>query len=317
MAGLFGGDCLALIFRSVTSCGTISRDWRGLWPSLRLFPAIFLTALGGLAAGTEAVDRAGALYQKTEYHASLQLLEKDPAPNGAAYELIGKNYFALEDYERAIQFFDKARAAEPKVSDRYLWLGRAWGRRAETAGIFGGVARASKARQNFEMAVMLDPNNAEAMNDLFDFYISAPSFIGGGVDKAEAIARRIQHERPAEYEHEMAMLAEHRKQHDAALAHLRKAMELAPDQAGRVLDTARYLEKLGRTDESEAMFREAEKKWPGRPEVAFALAKFYADTHREPQRVRQLLEEYLKAELTPDDPPKQQAEKLLRQVTSR
>jgi tetratricopeptide (TPR) repeat protein len=310
-----------LIFGGVTSCSVISSERRP-WRVVRRVPACFLIAfliqaMTGTAASPEAVERARALYNRTEYHASLALLEKAPATDGAAYELIGKNYFALEDYERAVLFFEKACAAEPKVSDYYLWLGRAWGRRAETAGIFAAPARALKARQNFEMAVMLDPKNTEALNDLFDFYLSAPNFIGGGVEKAEAIAHRIEHERPAEYQHELALLAEHRKQHEAALEHLRKAAELAPEQPGRMLDIARFLARLGRPDESEAMFRETEGKWPGLPEVAFAHAKFYVDTHREPQHARQLLEGYLKADITPDDPPKSQAEKLLRQVTNR
>lgn len=310
-----------MIFGGVTICGVISSErrlWRVLWRvPARFSIAFLLPAMTAMAASPDAVGRAQALYHKTEYHASLELLEKSPATDGAAYELIGKNYFALEDYERAVLFFEKACAAEPKVSDHYLWLGRAWGRRAETAGIFAAPARALKARQNFETAVMLEPKNAEALNDLFDFYLSAPSFIGGGVEKAEAIAHRIEHERPAEYQHELALLAEHRKQHEAALEHLRKAAELAPDQPGRMLDIARFLVKMGRMDESETMFRETEGKYPGRPEVAFAHAKFYVDAHRNPQHARQLLEAYLKADVTPDDPPKSQAEKLLRQVAAR
>jgi len=270
-----------------------------------------------LRASQVVFDRAEALYLRTEYPASLQLLQQDPSPDAANLELIGKNYFMLGQYVKAIEFFEKARALAPNVSDYHLWLGRAYGRRAETEGFLLAPSRASKARQYFETAIALDPQNHEAMNDLFDFYLNAPGFLGGGVEKAEAIARRIEHERPAEYHHEMALLAEHRKQHVEAVGHLRKAMELAPNELGRVLDLARYLVKLGRMEESDALFFEAETRWPGDPRIAFAEAKSYVDTHREPERSRQLLELYLKSEITPDDPPKQAAEKLLRQIASR
>jgi tetratricopeptide (TPR) repeat protein len=277
----------------------------------------FLVAMGVLHASPEVTEHAQALYQKTNYQASLRLLEQDPAPDAATFELTGKNYFMLDNYEKAVQYFEKALALAPMDSDSHLWLGRAWGKRAEADGWFAAPSRASKARQHFEMAIALNPKNNEAMNDLFDFYLNAPGFVGGGVEKAEAIAGRIEHDRPAEYQHELALLADHHKQHEEAILHLRKAMELAPGEVGRVLDLAGYLGKIGRMEESEAMFAEAWKRWPGDRHIAFAHAKFYVDHHREPEVARQYLELYLKAELTPDDPPRQAAEKLLRQVAHR
>jgi tetratricopeptide (TPR) repeat protein len=174
-----------------------------------------------------------------------------------------------------------------------------------------------KARQYFENAIALDAQNAEAMNDLFDYYLNAPGFLGGGVEKAEGIARRIEHQRPAEYQHELAQLADHKKQSGEALAHLHRAMELAPNEPGRVVDLARYLAKLGRMEESDSYFAEAAKRWPNHPAVAFEQAKTDIDHHREAERSKELLQQYLKAQVTPDDPSKQSAEKLLRQVASR
>ena len=72
-----------------------------------------------------------------------------------------------------------------------LWLGRTWGRRAETASPFVAPFNAAKARDYFEKAVALDPTNRDALGDLFDYYLDAPGFLGGGADKAEALANRI------------------------------------------------------------------------------------------------------------------------------
>ena len=263
------------------------------------------------------MGRGEALYLKTEYRGSLRVLEADPSPDAATYELSGKNYFMLGEYDKATKLFEKARALAPDVSDYSLWLGRAYGRRAETETWLWAPSHASKARQWLENAVALDPQNHEALNDLFDYYLDAPGFMGGGIEKAEAIAKRIEHERPAEYHHEMSQLADHRKQHDEAVMHLRMAMELAPGESGRVLDLARYLAKIGRMEESDALFSQAGERWPDRPAVLFARAKFYVDNHRETDRSRQLLERYVVSDLTPDDPPRRDAEKLLRQIRSR
>jgi Flp pilus assembly protein TadD len=279
--------------------------------SIRLLGGLLLIAVTA-AASTEIVQRASELYQRTDYEDSLRVLAADPRPDAADYFLSGKNYFMSGDYKKATEFLEKAVAASPAESDYELWLGRAWGRRAENGRWMMAVSYASKARQCFEKAVVLDPRNHEAKNDLFEFYLNAPGFLGGGMDKAEAAARSIVGERPAEYEHEEAQLADRRKEYAAAETHLRRAMELAPGEAGRVIDLAQYLAKRGRVNESDALFDRARKMAPGSPRVTFAIARTDIENHRNLERARSLLQEYLHAGLTPDDPPRQEAEKLLR-----
>src|SRR3984885_6055946 len=266
------------------------------------------------AASEDVVRRAGELYQRTEYEQSLHVLAEDATPDAANLLLTGKNYFMLGDYKKATELFEKAVALSPSNSDYELWLGRAWGRRAETSGWLMAGVHASRARQHFEKAVALDPHNREAKNDLFDFYLNAPGFLGGGLDKAEAIAKSIASERPPESEFEEAQLADRRKDYAAAEAHLRRAMELAPTEAGRIVDLARYVAKRGRLAESDALFQQARKLAPGLPRLAFAQARTDIENHRNLERARALLEQYLHASLTPDDPPRQEAEKLLRRA---
>jgi Flp pilus assembly protein TadD len=271
-----------------------------------------------LIASGDVFEQAQRLYQHTDYKASLQALDgvlhQDRSPNAAAHALAGKNHFMLAAYKKATDEFEKALALDPANSDYELWLGRAHGRRAETGGWLSAPSQASQARQCFEKAVALNPANHEAMNDLFEYYLNAPAFLGGGLDKAEAIAARIAQERPAESQFELAQLAERRKQYDTAESHLRRAVELAPREAGRVLDLARFLAKRGRLTESDAHFAEAEKIAPHDPRVAFAEAQADIENHRHLDRAKKLLRQYLAAEITPDDPPKQAAEQLLQQA---
>lgn len=48
-----------------------------------------------------------------------------------------------------------------------------------------------ECRKAFERAVQLNPSNVEALNDLFEYYLEAPGFLGGGLDKASDAANRI------------------------------------------------------------------------------------------------------------------------------
>ena len=71
--------------------------------------------------------------------------------------LTGKNYFMLGDYKKAIDSFEKALNENPRSSDAELWLGRAWGRRAENGGGPMAMIYASRTRQCFEKGCCSGP----------------------------------------------------------------------------------------------------------------------------------------------------------------
>jgi tetratricopeptide (TPR) repeat protein len=104
----------------------------------------------------------------------------------------GQRLFAEQRYDEAVECFERAAEAEAAVSDRHLWLARAYGRKAETAGVWDQLSLAKKVRTHFERAVALDPDNVAARLDLIEFYLAAPAFLGGGVDKARDQAAEIE-----------------------------------------------------------------------------------------------------------------------------
>src|SRR5260370_4301944 len=205
----------------------------------------FLLTAACLLGGPAELKRAEDLYNRTDYRASLTLLQELPSPEAAAYSLIGQNHFMLGEYKKATDAFQKAVALAPKNSEYAHWLGRTYGRRAETSGPFMAPMHASRARQYFEIAVALDPRNEEALNDLFAYYLQAPASLGGGFDKAAALAKRIAAINPAEGHFAQAQLADKHKEFDSAEQQLRRAMELAPRQAARGRGRAKYLANDG------------------------------------------------------------------------
>ena len=277
---------------------------------------VFLFAATLVRAGGAEVEQAQDFYNRTDYRAALQLLERSRAPGSEVYCLMGKSDFMLGDYKKATEAFQKALALDPHNSEYAHWLGRTYGRRAETSNLFAAPGQASKARQYFERAVALDPANGEALNDLFDYYLQAPGFLGGGFEKAAKVANEIAALDPAEGHFAQAQLADKRKEFDTAEQHFRRAVELAPRQVGRVIDLAKYLAKQGRYQESDAVFAKAEQIAPNSPKVIFAKAKTLIEEKRNLEQARELLKTYLRSNLTPDDPPREQAEKLLKQTTS-
>ena len=53
------------------------------------------------------------------------------------------------------------------------------------------IRYAIKARRSFETAVALNEANALAIRDLLEVYVMAPAIIGGGMDKAKPLAKRL------------------------------------------------------------------------------------------------------------------------------
>jgi len=278
--------------------------------------ALILAVLAwtALMAQEDGLVKARQLYDKTRYEEALALLAGLPVENGKVYALMGQCYYMLGDYKRASESLERAVRLEPGNSDYYMWLGRAYGRRAETSSFITAPGLASKARQSFEKAFQLNPRNLEAVGDLFEYYLEAPPFMGGGLDKARDLAEKTRDLDPAEYHYRLARIAEKRKQDKDAEEQLRRAMDLAPRQVGRVLDLARFLAKRGQHQESEALFEQAEKLEPENPKVMFERAKAYVESRRNLDKARELLVRYLNSPLTPDDPPRQEAERLLRQA---
>ena len=278
---------------------------------MRIYFLIFVVA--GLNAGTLEWNRANTLYLRTDYQESLAALKGAPG-DAANLQLMGQDYFMLGEYKKASEAFEKAVALDPNDAKLIHWLGRAYGRRAETGNPFAAPGLASKTRQMFEKAVELDPTDKDALGDLLDFYLDAPGFLGGGMHKAETLAQMILKEDPAEGHYAQGVVADKKKEYDTAEEQFRRAVELGPRQVGRVLVLARYLANHDRVKESDALFEQAARMAPNSPRVMFDRAATYIKENRDLDVAKKLLERYVQSPLTPEDPPRGRAEAMLKKL---
>lgn len=277
-----------------------------------------VTALGvalTVGAAGSNLDRARMCYEGTRYGEAVALLKATAGRDPEALVLLGKSCYRLEDYKQATDYLEQAVAAAPFNAEYHLWLGRAYGGRADTSSFLTAPGYASKARRHFERAVELAPENMDALDDLFEYYLEAPGFLGGGLDKAAALAARMEKLNPAEFLWAQATLAEKRKEFATAEQQLRRAAELAPQQVGRFIDLAKFFARLGRSQECESAFQQAAAVAPDSPKLLFAQAAVYVNAGRHLDLARDLLRRYLQSPLTPDDPPRREAERLLKKAT--
>ena len=101
-----------------------------------------------LVAGTSYardLTQAENLYKRTDFEGSLKLLDQQSS-NAAETFLIGRNYFMQGDFKKATEYIQKATTLAPANSEYMDWLGRTYGKRAETSNILAAPGYASKAR---------------------------------------------------------------------------------------------------------------------------------------------------------------------------
>jgi tetratricopeptide (TPR) repeat protein len=285
-------------------------------PGLLLYCAALSAVPPEESSARPAAETARDLYNHCAYSQSLKILLAAPGKGAEELQLIGQDYFMVGDYKKSTDALEKAAALNRTSSRLYMWLGRAYGRRAETGGPFTASSYAAKARKMFEKSVELDLHNRDAVGDLLDYYLGAPGFLGGGLNKAEDLARKVEAFDQPEGHYLLSLVEDKRKHYDAAEQHLRQAVELAPKQIYRVLELARYLAKRGRMGESDTLFAQATQMEPQNPRVMYYRAETYVESRRNLEDARRLLEHYLALPLTPDDPPRESAQALLNKTRS-
>ena len=256
------------------------------------------------------------MYHRTEYLESLDLLNGLPNKDAEVYQVDrAKTGLCWESTRRRPTLSTRPCKWIRPIPRRITGWAEPTDGEPKQGSFLTAPGNASKARQFFEKSVELDPKNLDAVNDLFDYYLEAPGFLGGGVNKAETLATHIGALNPAEGHYAEAQIKDKLKEYSEAEAHLRMAAELSPHQVGRVIDIAKYLAKLHRFVESEIMWDKAAKMAPDQPKVLYNRAETYVKTNRNLDEARKLLQEYMQSRaLTPDDPPREEAEALLKKI---
>jgi tetratricopeptide (TPR) repeat protein len=109
-----------------------------------------------------------------------------PALAATDADLIAAGRAALDrgDADQAIAQLQKAVALNPDNPDAHYYLGVAYGRKVQDAGMFGGMSQIKKAKEEWQRTIELNPNSIDARLRLIEFYIMAPGIAGGSEEKA-------------------------------------------------------------------------------------------------------------------------------------
>ncbi len=115
---------------------------------------------------------------------------EDLKPSSAAeFAAQGDIAFREVDYKRAEAFYSQAARLAPDVGDYRVRLGEAYERQAESSSFPSPLVR--RARHNFEQALRIDPQNAQALADLTALSLQPVGACYGNLEDSRRMVERL------------------------------------------------------------------------------------------------------------------------------
>ena len=283
---------------------------------LRLaFAVTLLAATSFVVAKAAVADSPKYLIAAGRVDDAIQTVQQQidrNATDADSYNLLCRAYFSLDQWDRAISACERAINLDPQNSRYHLWLGRAYGEKADKAGFLSAAGLAKKVRTEFERAVALDPSDVAARVDLAEFYVEAPGMVGGGKDKARAQADALTPLDPAMSHWIAGRIAEKNKDNADAEREYRAAIAISHGGAHSWLNLAIFFRHTNRLDEMEQAIHTMESRPMDRPESLMDGASLLFRTNRNPGYAIQLLRRYLETPV--EEAPAFKAHDLLGQI---
>jgi tetratricopeptide (TPR) repeat protein len=275
--------------------------------------AILLGAVLPVAAPAQAAKQTLA-----DINRSLQAGEADKAlaliaslPQGGsdiaqAKFLECRVRYALGQWNAAANACGRAVELEGQNSNYHLWYGRALGGQAGSASFLSAFSLGKQVHEEFETAVRLDPRNAEALSDLGSFDVEAPGIVGGGLDKAEQVAARLEKVDPTRGHQLRARIASNRKDYTTAENELKAAVAVSAHPALQLTELASFYRHRQDWDQMEAAVHSAAIAAAKDRSAAIALydgAGVLIEAKRDPGLAAKMLQDYLAGSSKTDEGP--------------
>ena len=241
----------------------------------------------GLYAQT--IAEGEALFQKGKFKEARaifdEILKKDEN-NAEAHSDLGMVFLNRRspeyDLEKAVDETEKAVALNPNNSDFQYNYGAALGMKTQNAGIFKQAFLAPKVKKAFLRTVELNPKHIQGRIALAQYYMMAPSIMGGSEeeawkqieevikldelqgrtvkagfllrakknDEAENEYKLLVKSKPKEWKvwHRYGYFCMRLERYDYAIEYFKKYIELRPDTADSYQSLAEALLKKGKVD---------------------------------------------------------------------
>jgi tetratricopeptide (TPR) repeat protein len=248
-------------------------------------------------AQESSLAAAQRVFDKGEVQNAVDMLlaaaAKEPN-NGDIQVLLTKSRLELQQYDAAVTSGEKAVSLNPQNSDYHRLLGEAYGAKADHASMLSAFGWARKTVKEFEIAVQLDEKNFDSAQDLVEYYCTAPSVVGGGVDKAQPVIQKLMSLDAAQGHYASGNCHAAKKEYASADGEFAKALESKPKSADLVFNMGDYFLQRGQADKLIIIADTAETLAPADPRAKYYRAAGWILKSEKFSEAEKLLQDYLK-----------------------
>ncbi len=227
----------------------------------------FLSAQSAIQEGKE-------LFEKRSYREAIPFFKsvvEESTDYAMARYYLGRIAFEQKEYGDAVDFFEEATEAKGgQRAEYYTWLGDTYGTIAQDANVIRQGMLAPKMKTAWEKAIALDDKNINARMSLISFYMQAPGFMGGSMEKAKEMARQIGAINPVQGHRSMGNILVQEKKFPEAETEYIDMVRLEP----RLIPVLGNFYLNGKMfDKAFALFEGELKKKPDDPLTIYQLGK--------------------------------------------
>jgi tetratricopeptide (TPR) repeat protein len=225
------------------------------------------------------------------------------ASSAAAAFYLGRIQLELKKPEEAVRWLERAVEHDRDNSDLHRWLARAYGVAATQANQVAQVSYARQAKEELDKAVRLDPKNLRAREDLVNYYLHSPAFLGGSVERARHEAEEMRKIDPVAGRMMLANVHFQQKEPARAEKEYQAAIQEVPKDLRPRMALGYLYQSQKRWDEAFDAFEGVVKIDPESWNALYQIGRTAAFSGQRLDRAKECLERYLTHAPTGDEPP--------------
>ena len=249
-----------------------------------IFPAV---------SRAQSLDAGIKLFEAKKFAEARAFFAPYADRNAEAAYYMGRVAVSMNEDDQAAGWFEKATKLNPNSSVYFDWYGRALGNQAVHMSKLKLPFFAPKVKAAFEKAVALDPNNIDAREDVMQYYVQAPGFVGGSRQKARETALEIKRRNAYRGSLDVASVCLGDKDFACVERELLALRQAYPDSATPHNQLAAFYANQKQFDKSWAVIDERLKVAPNDMSIVFAVGRTGALSGQNLDRAERALKSYL------------------------
>jgi tetratricopeptide (TPR) repeat protein len=191
---------------------------------------------------------------------------------------MGQISFRKKEFDKAEGYTEQAIDGNKNVAKYHVAMSNVIMRLISNASMIKQASLASKLRNHLEEAVRLNPNDMNSSIILVGFYKQAPGIMGGGDDKAKALADQISKLSKADGHLAFALIYHIDKDFDKAEKNYKSSITQAPDSVKYYYSLAQFYHGQKNPTKAVDVYEQALNKFPDNKNLLLQIGRVFATT---------------------------------------